>query len=162
MFLTVREQDAFLKKYNISDDRLKESMLTWEMLDELAVQYEQEKDEHIPVVRKYSEQLQQCPYVHSLRYRIKDTEHLIEKVIRKNPDCMRSGDMITASNYKDKITDLMGLRILLLFKEDWEGVHDYIMEQLYYHLKYRNTNPQTLELYLTGLHTGKAFYHGVK
>lgn len=33
------------------------------------------------------------------------------------------------------------------------------MEQLYYHLKYRNTNPQTLELYLTGLHTGKAFYH---
>lgn len=128
MFLTVCEQEAFLEKYNISRERFKESMLTWEMLDELAVQYEQEKNEHIPVVKKYSEHLQQCSYVHSLRYRIKDTEHLIEKVIRKNPEYMRSGDMITVSNYKDKITDLMGLRILLLFKEDWIGVHDYIME----------------------------------
>lgn len=129
MFLTSREQEIFLDKYNIPHKRFKESMLTWEMLDELAEQYEREKDGHIPVVRKYAEQLQQCPYVHSLRYRIKDTEHLIEKVIRKNCDYVRTGDMITVLNYKDKITDLMGLRILLLFKEDWEGVHDYIMGQ---------------------------------
>lgn len=33
------------------------------------------------------------------------------------------------------------------------------INHLYYHLKYRNTNPQTLELYLTGLHTGKAFFN---
>lgn len=30
--------------------------------------------------------------------------------------------------------------------------------QLFYHLKYRNTNPQTLELFLIGLENGKKVY----
>lgn len=30
--------------------------------------------------------------------------------------------------------------------------------QIYYHLKYRNTNPQTLELFLIGLETGKKIH----
>ncbi len=30
--------------------------------------------------------------------------------------------------------------------------------QIFYHLKYRNTNPQTLELFLIGLETGKKVY----
>lgn len=29
------------------------------------------------------------------------------------------------------------------------------IRQIYYHLKYRNTNPQTLELFLIGLENGK-------
>ena len=30
--------------------------------------------------------------------------------------------------------------------------------QIYYHLKYRNTNPQTLELFLIGLENGRKIY----
>lgn len=30
--------------------------------------------------------------------------------------------------------------------------------QMFYHLKYRNTNPQTLELFLTGLETGRKIH----
>lgn len=55
MFLTSREQEIFLDKYNIPYMKFKESMLTWEMLDELAAQYEREKDGHIPIARKYAE-----------------------------------------------------------------------------------------------------------
>ena len=33
-----------------------------------------------------------------------------------------------------------------------------LVEQIFYHLKYRNTNPQTLELLLVGIETGKLLY----
>lgn len=32
------------------------------------------------------------------------------------------------------------------------------VEQIYYHLQYRNTNPQTLELFLVGLESGKKIH----
>lgn len=32
------------------------------------------------------------------------------------------------------------------------------VEQIYYHLQYRNTNPQTLELFLVGLESGKKLH----
>ena len=64
--------------------------------------------------------------VHSVRYRIKDPEHLIEKIIRKkieNPE-----RTIDKSNYQTEITDLIGLRVLHLFKEQWLSIHNVIIE----------------------------------
>lgn len=40
------------------------------------------------------------------------------------------------------------------YDEDKEQLVD-AMEQMLYHLKYRNTNPQTLELFLIGMKTGE-------
>ena len=42
-------------------------------------------------------------------------------------------------------------------KEDIEKVEKSV-EQIFYHLKYRNTNPQTLELLLIGVEKGKLLY----
>jgi ppGpp synthetase/RelA/SpoT-type nucleotidyltranferase len=58
---------------------------------------------------------------------VKNVEHLIEKIIRKkikNPT-----REITLGNYKAQITDLMGIRILHLFKEDWIAIHEFIQTQ---------------------------------
>ncbi len=43
-------------------------------------------------------------------------------------------------------------------KEDVEKVEK-LVEQIFYHLKYRNTNPQTLELLLVGIENGKLLYN---
>lgn len=40
------------------------------------------------------------------------------------------------------------------YEEDREALIDEI-RQIFYHLKYRNTNPQTLELFLIGMRAGK-------
>ena len=72
--------------------------------------------------------IQKCSYVHSLSYRVKDTSHLVEKIVRKNPDYLKKGDSLSKENYENHITDLMGIRILLLFKSDWIYVHDYLMD----------------------------------
>ena len=35
-------------------------------------------------------------------------------------------DDFTIENYKDEITDLVGIRVIHIFKEDWEEIHDFI------------------------------------
>lgn len=63
---------------------------------------------------------------HSYSGRVKDPYHLIEKIIRKrNTNDAKYRDM-TVSDYYKYITDLIGCRILLVYKEDWEPVHNYL------------------------------------
>ena len=64
-----------------------------------------------------------------MSYRVKNTRHLIEKIIRKNGEYLDRGESLSRENYERHITDLMGIRILLLFKSDWLQVHDYLMER---------------------------------
>lgn len=128
MFETEQERNDFCKKLNITEEKFKKSMLSWSILDQIAEDFEEQKEELTETVKKYAEEIQLCTAVHSLNYRVKDTYHLIEKVIRKNPRHINNGDSINKDNYKIRITDLMGIRILLLFKEDWLSVHDYLME----------------------------------
>lgn len=129
MLKTEKEQAGFCKKYNIDDKKYRNSRLTWEELEQIAEDFEMKRDEHQDTVKQYAEVLQECLGVHSLSYRVKDTEHLIEKLIRKNPEYLKKGNSLSKDNYEKYITDLMGIRILILFKEDWSEVHDYIMKK---------------------------------
>ncbi len=129
MLATEKQQADFCKEFNISADKFRQSRLTWEELDEIAQDFEPKRNGHQNTVKEYAEVLQKCSGVHSLSYRVKDTKHLLEKIIRKNPEYLESGDSVSKENYEKKITDLMGIRILLLFKEDWLLVHGYIMER---------------------------------
>lgn len=127
MFKTREQQKSFLRQFNISEDRFRESMLTWEELTLIADDYLKKENEHIATVKRYFDKMQQCAYVHSLAYRVKEVTHLIEKIIRKNPKYLEQGKTISLKNYSEYINDLMGIRVLLLFKEDWNGVHEFIM-----------------------------------
>ena len=129
MLSTHQEQREFCREFNISDEQFRNSRLTWEELDEIAIDFEKDWNEHQDTVKQYAEVIQMCSYVHSLSYRVKDTKHLVEKIIRKNPEYLEKGDSLSKINYKNLITDLMGIRILLLFKSDWVYIHDYLMEQ---------------------------------
>lgn len=67
-------------------------------------------------------------YVHSIRHRLKDADHLIEKVERKNsedlllPVSERKGP-ITAQNLFSRVTDLAGIRVLHLHISQFEHIH---------------------------------------
>lgn len=65
--------------------------------------------------------------VHSIRCRIKDRDHLIEKIIRNvsaNPDKYQN---INENNYYKIITDLIGIRIIILNKRDWFEIHQSLL-----------------------------------
>ena len=129
MFESEEDQQHFLEKYKISQDQFRKSLITWDTLREIVDDFEAHKNEYLNTVQEYALAIQQCSGVHSLSFRIKETEHLIEKIIRKNGKYAVEGKIITTNNYKDYITDLMGIRILLLFKEDWREVHSFLMKQ---------------------------------
>ena len=128
MLSTEKEQADFCTEFNISGEKFRNSRLTWAELEQIAKDFERKRNEHQNTVKQYAEVLQKCLAVHSLSYRVKDTKHLIEKIIRKNPKYLETGNTLSLENYEWEITDLMGIRLLLLFKEDWLEVHDYLME----------------------------------
>lgn len=64
--------------------------------------------------------------LHSYNGRVKEPYHLIEKIIRKrSTNDAKYKDMLV-SDYFKYITDLIGCRILLVYKKDWERVHNYL------------------------------------
>ena len=129
MLKTKQEQEKFCREFNISEERFRNSRLTWEELEEIADDFEPKRNEHQNTVKRYAEEIQKCSDVHSLSYRVKSTSHLVEKIIRKNGEYLDRGEYLSRENYEKYITDLMGIRILLLFKSDWLLVHDYLMER---------------------------------
>ena len=66
------------------------------------------------------------PVIHSLKSRIKDPEHLKDKLIRK----LEKGTVITCNNLFNEITDLIGVRILHLHQEQFGHIHKEIINKL--------------------------------
>lgn len=124
MAATLLDKDGFFKKYNIEADALEKTALNWSDLDAIYTDHKQNVSNLQPTANFIADSLRQVSEVHSLRIRIKDPEHLIEKIIRKK---LENNELeITLENYKEVITDLVGVRALHLFKEDWNTIHDYI------------------------------------
>lgn len=65
--------------------------------------------------------------VHSIRARVKDPDHLIEKIIRNVNEKPDKYSGINVDNYNKIITDLIGVRIIILNKHDWREIHKSIL-----------------------------------
>ena len=119
----------FLDTYKVNESELEELNIDWQDLKAI-------HDDFIECKKSYETQadlianiLRGQPKLHSVKTRIKDMRHLIEKVIRKTPDRRKKyGEdfKFTAENYKNEITDLLGIRVIHIFKEDWEEIHNFI------------------------------------
>ena len=59
------------------------------------------------------------PIIHSLKTRLKDPDHLIKKLVRKHD----SDNPITMENAFDRITDLAGIRVLHLYRQQFSDIH---------------------------------------
>ena len=69
--------------------------------------------------------------VHSVKSRIKDPDGLVEKVIRKTEDRKHKyGETFkfTVDNYKNEINDLIGIRVIHIFKDQWQEIHEFILK----------------------------------
>ncbi|EIO3982120.1 RelA/SpoT domain-containing protein [Vibrio vulnificus] len=81
----------------------------------------------------FFEQSQLNSTVHSIRHRIKDEDHLVEKIERKNKeDLAREPDKqkgpITPQNFFERITDYAGVRVLHLYQSQLASIHSTILE----------------------------------
>lgn len=69
---------------------------------------------------------QQTHAIHSIKSRIKDPDHLLEKIARKQ----EAGKEINESNLWTAVTDLIGVRLLHLHQDQFEEIHRLIMNQI--------------------------------
>lgn len=131
-------KEEFLERNNVKET-FEKSGVSWDTILKIGDDYEKKrygnegndkKEYYLEILQRHIETISSFDNVHSWYYRIKSTESLMAKVIRKSAE--RSEDPIDVNNYYSIITDLLGLRILYVFKEDYWPLHQKIME------KYRN------------------------
>ncbi|MBP6290042.1 MAG: GTP pyrophosphokinase [Spirochaetes bacterium] len=114
----------FLVKYNIDKTQFDESNIDTNELIKIYNNYILIENNLSLLANDIINKLQNLQEVHSVKTRIKNPEHLIEKIIRKkinNPNFF-----VNEKNYINKITDLIGIRILHLFKSDWYPIDAFI------------------------------------
>lgn len=127
-------KEEFLRRHEVLDAFSKCSV-SWDTLMQIGEDYEvkcfgdkrdsqEYKGEYFQIIQDHIAVISSFKDVHSYRYRIKKTGSLLAKIIRKNAE--RGGEY-NVENYFNKITDLLGLRILYVFKEDYWPVHQQIM-----------------------------------
>lgn len=125
MMFEALKKDKFFKDFSIDEKYFESTGLDWNELEKIYNDYIglvnllEKEAEH--VVSK----LIDVPSVHSVRRRVKKPFHLIEKIIRKGSKYKERN--ISVDNYKEIITDLIGIRVLHLFKDDWRNIHSEIL-----------------------------------
>lgn len=119
----MNKEDFFERYQNLNIDEFEKSDLNWEELVEIYNDFKDSLDEYNEEAEYLFRKVIKFKKVHSCKFRVKDPEHLIEKIIRKN---INGGDPVTKNNYREKFHDLIGLRAIHLYKEDWEQIHDQI------------------------------------
>ncbi len=123
------EKDKFLKEYNINEEDFLSARISW---DELTGIYENYVDLEGRLreigkdfVDNYLYDIEKAG-IHSYRYRTKNPGHLLEKVIRKRNEHYERFEKIDRNNFHKYITDLIGIRVFFLYREDWIYFHRYI------------------------------------
>ncbi|WP_088036558.1 RelA/SpoT domain-containing protein [Evansella clarkii] len=126
-------QEQFLKKFNLPGDALSENGIQWDLLMEIFDDYAKIRDELKAQANGIAETMREHGKVQYVKSRVKDPWHLIAKLVRKTPDRQKkhnnSDFQFTVENYLNEITDLIGIRAIHLFKEDWEEIHNYIKDK---------------------------------
>lgn len=134
----MESKDIFLQKNRITDKFLvleKMNPSLWETMKEIYEDYELKIENGVfkTIINSFIAELGTPSAMHSIRYRIKTPESLIVKIINKK--CSDFTDMdyanITKDTYGRVIMDLLGTRILIRHRYQWEEIHDLIW-QLYY------------------------------
>lgn len=113
-------KEEFLKKTNISEEVFQTAKIEWDVLVAIASSYEESYQALQSVAEQISSRVRTIEGVHSVRWRIKDTLHLLKKIIRKRAerDPKEKWMKIDSSNYLSVVTDLIGVRALHLFRDE--------------------------------------------
>ncbi len=136
----------FLSKNRITDAYKKAELIDnkiWNELQKIDINYnEYSKNCNAIAQRVLFEILDSSELkdIHSARYRVKDKNSLLVKIVKKKSkvslDESYDYDIekyrnLNSSNYYKIMTDLIGIRILIRYREQWVMVHDWIMNKYY-------------------------------
>ena len=122
-------KNTFLAEYNISEDDLRAANVTWDELALIAEEYKTLENTMRDLGKSFIDEFLydiEKAGIHSYRYRTKDVWHLLEKVVRKKKENPKKFGPMDHTNFYKYVTDLIGIRVFFLYREDWVHFHEYI------------------------------------
>lgn len=119
--------EAFLKDNRVSNDDWERASISWDSLLAIGNDHLERREALTDSAEFIAKRIQRIDRVHSVRWRVKDPAHLMEKIVRKRKDQAPKYADISAGNYSDIVTDLIGVRALHLFKQDCFPIHQSIL-----------------------------------
>jgi ppGpp synthetase/RelA/SpoT-type nucleotidyltranferase len=108
----------FLSNYGIKPECWDAAKIKRDDLLEIEADFISKSAEFTNSANYFANAVQALDRVHSVRWRIKDPKHLIEKIVRKRASGIEKYLDISPVNYHEVVTDLIGVRAIHLFKED--------------------------------------------
>ena len=143
------DQETFFKEHYIDPEEFRACGISWEELCAIYDSYvsieEHLRDLGKEFVDAYLYDIEKAG-IHSYRYRTKDPEHLLEKIIRKRSEDPERFADIDRYNYHKYMTDLIGIRVF--FRND--------------PCKLRKFIGHTVAFRLGAVHTGAAAAHAAQ
>lgn len=117
--------------HNLSESDLEQADITWEELSLIEDNYgsleKTLREISKSFIDEYLYDIDRAG-IHSYRYRTKNAEHLLEKIVRKRKENPEKFKELNHTNYYRYVTDLIGIRVFFLYREDWVHFHRYITE----------------------------------
>jgi putative GTP pyrophosphokinase len=110
--------EEFLERNRIDQEVWNRAKIDWPTLHAIAADHEANSIKLEDWAEVIAKTIQKFNKVHSVRWRVKNAEHLIAKIIRKRSDENLKYADIALENYFEIVTDLVGVRALHLFKVD--------------------------------------------
>ncbi|MBU3192227.1 RelA/SpoT domain-containing protein [Clostridium bowmanii] len=123
------KKEYFLAKTNITEEDLTKNNIDWEVLNDIYLDFNIYRSNYESQAGFIADTLRTHKKIHSVKSRVKEPERLIEKIIRKTPGRKEKYGLefqFSIGNYKQEINDLIGVRAIHIFKEDWEDIHNFI------------------------------------
>ena len=123
------DKHKFLAEFNICEEDLLAANVTWEELALIEKDYRTLEDTMRELGKSFIDEYRydiEKAGIHSYRYRTKDIWHLLEKVVRKKKENPEKFGQLDHTNYYKFVTDLIGIRVFFLYREDWIHFHHYI------------------------------------
>ena len=123
------DKSSFLAEYNIDEADLAAAKITWDELALIAEEYQTLEKTMRELGKSFIDEFLydiETAGIHSYRYRTKDVWHLLEKVVRKKKENPKKFGALDHTNFYKYVTDLIGIRVFFLYREDWIYFHKYI------------------------------------
>lgn len=123
------KKEDFLKRTHITEEDIIKNKIEWSVLNEIYWDFDSYRASYESQAGFIADTLRTHKKIHSVKSRVKEPERLLEKIIRKTPgrkEKYGSEFQFSIENYKEEINDLIGVRAIHIFKEDWEDIHNFI------------------------------------
>ena len=123
------DKQTFLSMFDYTEADLRAANITWEELLLIKEDYCKLEATMRELGKSFIDEYLydiETAGIHSYRYRTKDVWHLLEKVIRKKKENPAKFGQMNHTNYYKYVTDLIGIRVFFLYREDWIYFHRYI------------------------------------